>query len=92
MECKKNWVKWKNELCALFDKETWSVTKNTEKSGLFKAMRELRQRLRQPQEDWRYTLGIEPLTEIWQMDYRDLHDLENPFQFSGSLILTLFIN
>jgi len=92
MEREKNWVKWKNELCAPFDKETWSVTRNTEKIGLFEATRELRQRLRQPREDWRYTLGTEPLTEIWQMGYRDLHDLENPFQFSGPLILTLFIN
>jgi len=82
MEREKNWVKWKNELCAPFDKETWFVTRGTEKIGLFGATRELRQSLRQPREDWRYTLGTEPLTEIWQMGYRDLHDLENPFQFS----------
>lgn len=80
MEREKNWVKWKNELCASFDKETWSTTINGEKVGLFEATKELRDKMREPRGDWPHLLGTEPLTEIWQMGYRDLDDLERPFQ------------
>ncbi|KAJ3575241.1 hypothetical protein NP233_g1220 [Leucocoprinus birnbaumii] len=80
LEREKNWMKWKNELCSPFDKETWSITKDGKTMGLFEATKELREKMRQPREDWPHTLGTEPLTEIWQMGYRDLHDLENPFQ------------
>lgn len=83
LEREKNWIKWKNELCAPFDKETWSTAKDGEKAGLFEATKELREKMRQPREDWSHTLGTEPLTEIWQMGYRDLYDLENPFQLSA---------
>jgi len=31
-------------------------------------------------EEWSHSLGSAPLTEIWEMGYRDLGDLENPFQ------------
>lgn len=91
MEREKNWVKWKNELCAPFDKETWFTVRGTERIGLFEATRELRQKLRQPQEGWRYTLGTVSLTEIWKMGYRDLHDLENPLQFSDPPTHTIYL-
>ncbi|KXN88950.1 THO complex subunit 1 [Leucoagaricus sp. SymC.cos] len=80
LEREKNWVKWKNELCAPFDKETWSTTQDEGKVGLFEATRVLREKNKEPREDWPHTLGTEPLTEIWQMGYRDLFDLETPFQ------------
>lgn len=85
LEREKNWVKWKNELCAPFDKETWFATVEGGKVGLFEATKQLREKLGEPREDWPHTLGSEPLTEIWQMGFRDLDDLENPFQLGLSL-------
>jgi hypothetical protein len=82
LEREKNWVKWKNELCAPFDKETWSTRVGDKNVGLFEATKELRERMRATREDWPFTLGSAPLTDIWQMGYRELHDLENSFQFS----------
>jgi DNA-binding protein YbaB len=82
LEREKNWVKWKNELCAPFDKETWSTRVDDRNVGLIEATKELRERMRATREDWSFTLGSAPLTDIWQMGYRDLHDLENSFQLS----------
>lgn len=84
LEREKNWVKWKNELCAPFDKTTWSTTIDGEKVGLFQATKDLRGQMRKPRENWPYLLGTEPLTEIWEMGYRGLDDLENLFQLSAS--------
>lgn len=80
LEREKNWVKWKNELCAPFDKEPWSTRVDDRNVGLFEATKELREKMRTTREDWPYTLGSAPLTDIWQMGYCDLHDLENSFQ------------
>jgi hypothetical protein len=84
LEREKNWVKWKNELCTPFDREPWGVTvAGTEaKVGLEESTKETRKKLREPPEDWRWDLGTEPLTDIWAMGFRDLQDLQNPFQLS----------
>ncbi|TFK41974.1 THO complex subunit 1 transcription elongation factor-domain-containing protein [Crucibulum laeve] len=76
----KNWVKWKNELCAPFDKEPWFAEVAGNKVSLFESTKAVRENMRVPPEDWKWRLGSEPLTEIWDMGYRDLWDLQNPFQ------------
>ncbi|KAF9446133.1 UDP-glucose 4-epimerase [Macrolepiota fuliginosa MF-IS2] len=89
MEREKNWVKWKNELCAPFDKETWSTTVEGVQVGLFEATKEPRDKMRKPREDWPHELGTNPLTEIWQLGYRELYDLERPFQLSARYLHSL---
>lgn len=83
LEREKNWVKWKNELCTAFDKEPWSAEIDGRTVGLEEATRELRQKMREPSDEWPWRLGSEPLTEIWDMGYRNLLDLQNPFQCVG---------
>lgn len=80
LEREKNWVKWKNELCAPFDKEPWSAEINGRRVGLFEATRNVRQKMKEPPTDWEWRLGTEPLTEIWDMGCRGLEDLQHPFQ------------
>lgn len=80
LEREKNWVKWKNELCTPFDKEPWSEETNGEKVGLFEATKVLREKMRQPPPEWKWKLGTQPLTEIWEMGFNDLTELQNPFQ------------
>lgn len=88
LEREKNWVKWKNELCAPFDKEPWADTNSEgKKVDLLEATRGLREKMREPPRDWQWRLGTEPLTEIWDMGYRDLHDLQNPFQLRISRLV-----
>jgi hypothetical protein len=89
LEREKNWVKWKNELCAPFDKEPWSEEgPDGVKMGLEEATRSKRAKLREPLEDWPHKLGSEPLTEIWEMGYRNLHDLQNPLQLSHPICIS----
>jgi len=45
-------------------------------------------KLREPPRPWEWALGSEALTEIWEMGYRDLSDLQTPFQFSIFLVLS----
>ncbi|KAF8131614.1 THO complex subunit 1 transcription elongation factor-domain-containing protein [Boletus edulis] len=80
LEREKNWVKWKNDLCAPFDREPWSAEVNGKRVGLEEATKELRSKRRQEPEEWQWSLGSQPLTEIWEMGYRDLSDIQNPFQ------------
>ncbi|KAJ7492268.1 THO complex subunit 1 transcription elongation factor-domain-containing protein [Mycena latifolia] len=80
LEREKNWVKWKNQLCEAFDKEPWSADLDGRKVGLEEATRNVRESMRDPTAEWPWRLGTEPLTEIWDMGYRDLYDLQNPFQ------------
>lgn len=99
LEREKNWVKWKNELCAPFDKVPWAEEIEVELGGMItktkasveEATRDARKRRRQDPADWPYELGTESLTEIWAMGYRDLTDLEHPFQLSSSY-LTYIMN
>jgi hypothetical protein len=89
LEREKNWIRWKNELCAPFDKAPWAQEVEVEEDGqvvrrrlgLEEATIEVRRRMREEPEDWKYSLGTAPLTEIWQMGYRDLTDLQHPFQY-----------
>ena len=81
LEREKNWVKWKNELCAPFDKEPWSAEVDGVKVMTLKeATKCMRERLRKDPPDWEWCLSSKPLTEIWGLGYRSLSDLETPFQ------------
>lgn len=80
-EREKNWVKWKNDMCPPFDKEPWREEVDGMKVGLEEATSKLREQRREEPDEWTWSLGSEPLTEIWQMGYRDLADLQAPFQF-----------
>ncbi|KAI0319956.1 UDP-glucose 4-epimerase [Amylostereum chailletii] len=75
LEREKNWVHWKNEMCPAFDREPWADAGRTMED----ATRDVRKRMREAPADWPHTLGSAPLTEIWDMGYRSLQDLENPF-------------
>ncbi|KAG2022699.1 UDP-glucose epimerase [Coprinopsis cinerea AmutBmut pab1-1] len=80
LDRERNWVKWKNEICVPFDKEPWSQEVDGKKVDMFEATRQFRDELRTQPEPWKWAYGTEPLTEIWEMGYRSLYDLENPFQ------------
>ncbi|KAF5385338.1 hypothetical protein D9615_001035 [Tricholomella constricta] len=80
LEREKNWVNWKNHLCAPFDKAPATFLLDGKKVGLFEATSVERVKMREPPADWPWSHGSEALTEIWEMGCRGLHDLENPFQ------------
>lgn len=80
LDREKNWVKWKNDLCAPFDREPWSAEVDGRKVGMEEATRGARFKRRKGPEAWKWNLGSESLTEIWEMGYRDLSDLQSPFQ------------
>ncbi|RPD64553.1 hypothetical protein L227DRAFT_649768 [Lentinus tigrinus ALCF2SS1-6] len=84
LEREKNWVRWKNELCTPFDREPWSeeidVNGEKRKVGLEEATEGVRKKMRMDPEPWPHHYGSAPLTEIWEMGYRDLYDLQHPFQ------------
>lgn len=82
LERERNWVKWKNELCTPFDKEPWVENAVGQKAGLFDVTQSIRTKMRLPPQEWEWNLGTEALTEIWEMGYRDLQDLENPVGLS----------
>ncbi|KAG6849396.1 hypothetical protein H0H93_008842, partial [Arthromyces matolae] len=81
LEREKNWVRWKNHLCAPFDKAPARFTIEEGKVGtLFEATADERAKMREPPEDYPWSHGSEALTEIWEMGCRGLTDLENYFQ------------
>jgi len=90
LEREKGWVKWKNETCPSIEKQAWfqeieeesreGGERKKRKIGLEEATTGLRRKLREPPAEWEWRLGSAPLTEIWDMGYRDLSDLENPFR------------
>lgn len=86
LERERNWVKWKNELCTPFDKEPWVAVVSGKKVDIFDATKGIREKMQEPPSDWKWMLGTEPLTEIWEMGYTSLYDLQNPFQWVGSCI------
>lgn len=73
-------MKWKNDLCAPFDREPYSVDVDGRRVGLWEETEEVRKKMRQEPEPWPYSHGTQALSEIWDLGYRDLRDLENPFQ------------
>lgn len=90
LEREKNWIKWKNELCNTFDREAWSAEVEGEdeqgrkvkrKIGLQEATLNVRQKMREDEPEWQHRYGSGPLTELWEMGYRDLYDLQHPFQY-----------
>ena len=89
LEREKNWIRWKNELCTPFDRESWKEEVvggdgdgdgGKRKVGMEEATEGARKRMRMDQEAWPHRYGSAPLTEIWEMGYRDLWDLQHPFQ------------
>jgi THO complex subunit 1 transcription elongation factor len=74
VERERNWVRWKSDLCAPFDREPEPGP------GLEECTRPKREEMRAEPEEWAHSLGSAHLTEIWEMGYRGLGDLENPFQ------------
>lgn len=74
LERERNWVRWKNDVCSPFDREPEPG------STLEERTRSKREEMRAEPQEWPHSLGSAPLTEIWEMGYRDLGDLENPFQ------------
>jgi hypothetical protein len=74
LERERNWVRWKNDVCSPFDREPEPG------STLEERTRSKREEMRAEPQEWPQSLGSAPLTEIWEMGYRDLGDLENPFQ------------
>lgn len=88
LEREKNWIRWKNELCAPFDKAPWAQEIEVEvggelvkrKVGLEEATRDVRRKMTEDPPEWPHTHGSAALTDIWQMGFRDLQDLQHPFQ------------
>lgn len=89
LEREKTWTKWKNELCAPFDKEAWSQEVEVEdvdgqvvkrKVGLEEATKDIRTKMGEAPPQWPHTHGSSALSEIWALGYRDLSDLERKFQ------------
>ena len=78
LERERNWVKWKNELCTPFDKEPWVENANGQRAGLFDVTRSIRADMRLPPQEWKWKLGTEALSDIWDMGFRDLHNLRGP--------------
>ncbi|KIY73416.1 hypothetical protein CYLTODRAFT_365962 [Cylindrobasidium torrendii FP15055 ss-10] len=72
MERERNWVKWKNEACPPFDRESWS----SQNGGLAEASREDWEKLMSSPEPWPHPYGSDGITELWSMGYRGLSDLE----------------
>ncbi|KAF7792534.1 hypothetical protein EIP86_003575 [Pleurotus ostreatoroseus] len=90
LQRERNWVNWKNNVCFSFDKVPWAEEVEVEdadgnkikrKLGLEEATREARRRMRPEPEEWPHEYGSAALTEIWLMGYRDLSDLQRPFQY-----------
>jgi aldose 1-epimerase len=104
LEREKNWITWKNELCAPFDKMPWAEEIEVEVEGIMRkekvsieeATHNARKKRKEDPEPWPHELGSESLTEIWLMGYRDLSDLQHPFQlvaiFPFSIEHTNFIS
>lgn len=91
LERDKNWIKWKDSLCPSFDLAAWSTEIEDESGvkrnvGLEEATRDVRKKMREEPPEWEHSHGSESLTEIWAMGYRDLTDLQRPFQLSDPLI------
>ena len=94
LEREKNWIKWKNELCNTFDREAWTKEvdgvdeegrKVKRKIGLEEATYDTRKELWKAKPPFEHRYGSGPLTEIWDMGYRDIYDLQRPFQYVFSI-------
>ena len=52
--------------------------------GLEEATAGVRKKMKMDPEAWPHRYGSAPLTEIWEMGYRDLYDLQHPFRCVSS--------
>lgn len=86
LDREKNWIKWKNELCAPFDKEPWSEGVDGQKVGLWEATRAARAEMQKPPEPWKWALGSAPLSQVWDQGYKDLSDLEQFHRYVDSFL------
>ncbi|OBZ68550.1 THO complex subunit 1 [Grifola frondosa] len=57
LEREKNWVRWKNELCAPFDREPWAEEIDGRKVGLEEATVEVRKKMRVDPPEWEHPYG-----------------------------------
>lgn len=81
LDREKNWIKWKNEMCAPFDKEPWTQEVNGERVGLWEATKAARADMLKPPGPWIHPLGSKPLSDVWDKGYTDLSNLsEHPFR------------
>ena len=65
------------------------------KVGLEEATEGARKKMRMDPEERPHRFGSAPLTEIWEMGYRNLWDLQHPFQcvpgsFDRECLITVF--
>ena len=94
LEREKNWIRWKNELRTPFDREPRRETVEvygegggeSRKVGLEETAEGTQKEMRMDPEEWAHRFGSAPLTEIWEMGYRDLWDLQHPFQYVSSFL------
>lgn len=70
LEREQNWIKWKNNLCPSF--EVPPVPEEVEEE-----LRAKRRQLMAPPEAWKWSHGTESLSEIWEMGYQDLYNLQS---------------
>ena len=56
------------------------------KVGFEEAMRKKKAEMMTDPDEWEHKFGSAPLTEIWEMGYRDLADLQQPFQCAISIL------
>jgi len=85
-----------------FDKEPWGEVvvdvgrgeagerkgRVIRKVGFEEAMRKKKADMMTDPDEWEHKFGTAPLTEIWEMGYRDLVDLQQPFQCVISTLLS----
>jgi len=60
------------------------------KVGFEEATRKRKAEMMTDPDEWEHKFGTAPLTEIWEMGYRDLVDLQQPFQCVTSIFLSRF--
>lgn len=63
-------IKWKNGLCQPFEKNP--IPEEAEEE-----IRVKRRQLMTPPETWKWSYGTEALSEIWEMGYRDVYNLQS---------------
>ncbi|KZS93046.1 hypothetical protein SISNIDRAFT_485984 [Sistotremastrum niveocremeum HHB9708] len=74
LQRERNWISWKNDLCPSFEKPAVpSLDSDTIQARSEKLA---------PIADWEWKYGSEPLTDLFEMGYKDITDLEDPQRFN----------
>ncbi|TFK56323.1 hypothetical protein OE88DRAFT_1740661 [Heliocybe sulcata] len=89
LEQEKKWSEWKNDVCPYYERLPWHKVVRDEKGNAVKdtngkethlsletIIAPIRKKIREDPPEWEHRLGSAPLTEIWEMGYRDLRDLQ----------------